>query len=496
MVPPTLLLVLLLCCIYLSSADLKIRPVKKDFAVISYLPDYRFYIEVDDLALHVTDIILFSVAPSSTGDLTYYLTPSNFRAAQHARRAKASYNPSSPRLRLLLTVGGAGRSQHFLSSSSDSAGRRKLVEALFSVCRRYELDGVDFDWEAPTSRHDMDAYQRLLSEASATFRPAGMLVTVALHPGQTLMEGGYGAVDRVHLMTYDMSYHGKNNGAGHHAAFDDVQLAAERIIEAGCPTEKLAIGIPFYGRGEGRQVGETKSFAEMVDGLELEETERRRKKAAAEAAAAAATTTTAKEEIDEKENTKQVLSSSEEEEAADKVSEKVSSLAPTASRSLSSSPDSASPSVVPAHGVPPPPLIERLPLDFRTRRTYDGGFLFDSQLDVQRKTELARTSGLSGVFFWEGGQDKLERHVSLAEQVALVANGTVTVSRVRVRDSETTTTTEGQTISIRERMRRQKEAEEARERASAKKLEDLRAAKIKVDKEEQERRKRILSREL
>ena len=50
----------------------------EDFTVISYLPEYRFYLNVDDIALHTTDLILFSVAPNSQGNLQYYLSGKHY----------------------------------------------------------------------------------------------------------------------------------------------------------------------------------------------------------------------------------------------------------------------------------------------------------------------------------------------------------------------------------------------------------------------------------
>ena len=125
--------------------------------------------------------------------------------------------------------------------ASDASYRRTVVSELKELCERYSLDGVDFDWEAPTTQEETAAYIRLLHETHSVFHNTGLLVTVALHPGQTLGMNGFHAVDRVHLMTYDMSM----NRRGNHAEFVEVKNAAEMLVVTGCPKEK--IGEYFYG---------------------------------------------------------------------------------------------------------------------------------------------------------------------------------------------------------------------------------------------------------
>jgi hypothetical protein len=50
---------------------------------------------------------------------------------------------------------------------------------------------------------------------------AGLIVTVAVHPGQILPKEVYGLIDRIHLMTYDMIFSQGGKGTDHHATFDN-----------------------------------------------------------------------------------------------------------------------------------------------------------------------------------------------------------------------------------------------------------------------------------
>jgi hypothetical protein len=80
---------------------------------------------------------------------------------------------------------------------------------------------------------------------------------VALHPGQVLAalpsgRPGYAAVDRVHLMTYDMvgpaSRTGTAAAQGHASAADAEAAARHQLEQSGLAAAKLVLGVPAYAR--------------------------------------------------------------------------------------------------------------------------------------------------------------------------------------------------------------------------------------------------------
>ena len=105
----------------------------------------------------------------------------------------------------------------------------------------------------------------------------GLLLTVALHPGQLLPAKICESVDRVHVMTYDMMNPSINNDANHrrkkhHASMHSVQEAITSFIQNGCPPSKLVMGIPAYGR-HGQRMGSVKTYSEIIDGIISDEKE-------------------------------------------------------------------------------------------------------------------------------------------------------------------------------------------------------------------------------
>ena len=219
--------------------------------IVAYLPEYRFEIShLDSVLASATDVVLFSIEPAPFGGEGGLLLTGRLDAKVAdivaARDRVARQGAASPRgARLLACVGGAGRSAGFKALVASKKARAGFVARLAAWLDAAGLDGADFDWEAPASeaelrgcvaaaaaaaarprsgmKHEAEPpflslslslrYVLLLAEARAALAPSGRLVSVALHPGQSLAAatpakgksrpagGAWRGVDRVHLMT-------------------------------------------------------------------------------------------------------------------------------------------------------------------------------------------------------------------------------------------------------------------------------------------------------
>lgn len=143
-----------------------------------------------------------------------------------------------------------------------SPSRLPIVAFVALLSKKEGLDGVDFDWEMPQNEKESKDYISLLVEASKALHDAGILVSVALHPFQIYPKYVFDAVDRVHLMTYDMA-----TGGTHHATPGKMEHAVQALLEGGCPSNKVVVGIPAYAR-HGQNPGMVKTFSECVDEME------------------------------------------------------------------------------------------------------------------------------------------------------------------------------------------------------------------------------------
>lgn len=229
-----------------------------------YLPDYRFYINVTATAAlsSMTDLILFSIQPnvdgSVLGETNCCLDGSHYEHVREAKLAKSD-------LKVFISIGGAGRSDAFSSITSDKSKRLKFIGELKELCQKQQFDGIDFDWEQPQTKTDAINYSQLLIEASTILHKQGILVSVALHPKQVLPEQVYTYIDRVNLMAYDMIQPRKNgNGYSHHSTYEDAIQAVTYLKKSGCPSYKIILGIPLYGRHI-QNPGMVKTVSELMD---------------------------------------------------------------------------------------------------------------------------------------------------------------------------------------------------------------------------------------
>ncbi len=241
------------------SASASLAEKRRALAVVAYVPEYRTGIDWDFVAERATDLVLFSVEPLPDGDVKPYFPIDDEGAdsaliqahrARNASRGMAHLPPAATDggVRLLLCVGGGGRSESFAAVAANPKTRAALVANLLHIVRTKQLQGVDFDWEVPMSRKQQADYALLLADAAAAFHAHNpqLLVTVAIHAWQDLGAASYAAVDRVHLMSYDAQ---GGNGKDGHATYAQAKTDAKRLASYGCPMSKIALGLPFYGRG-------------------------------------------------------------------------------------------------------------------------------------------------------------------------------------------------------------------------------------------------------
>ncbi len=222
----------------------------------------------------------------AAGKLTHvnyaFVDVRNGRLTEHAPPDAASLaaltglRKQSPRLRVLVSVGGWEGSRPFSQLARSAASRARFVASALAFLRRHDLDGLDVDWEYPglpgnDNPHgpaDREAFTALLADLRAGFDRDGaargrkLLLTIAAGAFPEYLEHVdlarvQASLDLVHLMAYDFRVPEGGDEAGHHANLrahpaDPRQLSAERTVReflaAGVPKEKLVLGVPFYGR--------------------------------------------------------------------------------------------------------------------------------------------------------------------------------------------------------------------------------------------------------
>jgi chitinase len=149
-------------------------------------------------------------------------------------------------VRVSLAVGGwnDGNDSAFESLAANAGTRTTFVNALMSVVRQYNLDGIDIDWEYPDPGASGNNYTALMGQLSTALHNEGKLLTAAV-----VSEGGtangvqpavFGYVDWLNIMAYD--------GGSPHANYDWSIAAANFWKSRGLPKAKTVLGVPFYSR--------------------------------------------------------------------------------------------------------------------------------------------------------------------------------------------------------------------------------------------------------
>jgi chitinase len=166
----------------------------------------------------------------------------------------------SPQLKVMLSIGGWG-SGRFSEMAATPENRKKFAEDCFRVVKDFKLDGIDIDWEYPTSNaakisyasDDTKNYTLMMQEIRSSIGKNKLLTLASVFDAKYIdFKSIAKIVDFVNIMAYDMA-----NPPYHHAGLFkskftsgmSVDEAVSAHVNAGMPIERLVLGIPFYGHG-------------------------------------------------------------------------------------------------------------------------------------------------------------------------------------------------------------------------------------------------------
>lgn len=166
----------------------------------------------------------------------------------------------NPDLNVMLSIGGWG-SGRFSEMAADKKLRRSFAADCRRVVEEFGLDGIDIDWEYPTSsaadisssEDDTRNFTRLMKDLRTELGP-GMLLTLASAASADYIDfrsiDPY--VDFVNIMAYDMATAPRHHSSLYESAFSGRMTSDKAVkahLDAGIPSSKLVLGMPFYGRG-------------------------------------------------------------------------------------------------------------------------------------------------------------------------------------------------------------------------------------------------------
>jgi GH18 family chitinase len=230
-------------------------PPSLGYYVVGYFPSYRALADVPDVKFKMTNVVVYAFYQvNSTGSLT---PPSSNTASLSAVAAKARAN--NARIFLGINDGSSNGTTNFKNMASTPTGRTNFIRDVMTLVRTQQLDGVDMDWEFPSTSDGTDVtFTALMKElADSLHRDARYYLSCAITAGK--YAGGYrdairnelfSVVDFFNIMAYDdfsttVPYR-------HHSDFALAQTCLQYwITTRGMPAAKAVLGVPAYGRPSG-----------------------------------------------------------------------------------------------------------------------------------------------------------------------------------------------------------------------------------------------------
>jgi chitinase len=206
---------------------------EKVFRIAGYLPEYRVDGITPEGVAGLTDLIVFSISPRANGSI-------DAAAWTKQKMEKVRKLAASSQARMLIAVGGWGRSAGFPGMAGNSRYRQRFVKELSAFCQTNGFQGVIYDWEFPRTPKEETSFDHLLRETRRLFVPKRRTVEIAVNPARPLPRDWTVKVDAVHVMSYD-------NGP-RHATYEQAVADLNKMALLGVPAEMQLLGLPFYGR--------------------------------------------------------------------------------------------------------------------------------------------------------------------------------------------------------------------------------------------------------
>ncbi|CAL9106231.1 unnamed protein product [Musa textilis] len=263
-----------------NTSNTKIDPIggrgclwsSRDSATIKagYWPTWTFSYSppssIVDLSYFTHVFYAFVQVDPTTSELV--ITPDDDRML---RNFAAAIHAHDPPVKALISIGGGGSHSAFAPLAADPAARSAFIHSTVAFAREYGLDGFDLDWEFPKDDKEMADLGELLlewraaveSEAAATGRPCLLLTSAVYFAPRFFLSSGRrsypidrmaAGLDWINAMCYDLHGSWDTSATGEHAALYDpssnvsTSYGLESWVAAGMPREKVAMGMPLYGK--------------------------------------------------------------------------------------------------------------------------------------------------------------------------------------------------------------------------------------------------------
>jgi hypothetical protein len=230
-------------------------PFPFGYYVVGYFPSYRNLAEVPDVKFRMTNVVVYAFyGVNTSGTLS---APSAPTASLPAVRDKARTN--NAKVFLGINDGSGDGKTNFKNMAATAAGRNNFVKDVMNTVRQNNVDGVDMDWEFPSTSDGTDGtFTLLMKELSDSLhRDARYYLSAAITAGKyagsirdAIRNEIFPYVDFFNVMAYD-----DFSTTVPYKQHSDYALAQTCLnywlTTRGMPAAKCVLGLPAYGRPSG-----------------------------------------------------------------------------------------------------------------------------------------------------------------------------------------------------------------------------------------------------
>jgi len=202
---------------------------------------------------YIDQLIYKLIRVKANGELE--LLPSTLADLKQLLHDKKGYN----HVKLLMGIGGAKKnSAHFSVMAANPIARSHFVRNITEFCQKYQLNGVDIDWEYPESHQEQANALLLFKELQQAFKQKGLFLTAAItySPEQVhFAKQVEPYVNQINLMVYEPI-------EGLTTFQQQIDFAVKLIDKVTLNNEKLVVGLPFYGKNV--STGKTMPYNKII----------------------------------------------------------------------------------------------------------------------------------------------------------------------------------------------------------------------------------------
>lgn len=235
--------------IYLLLLLTNLAFAQKDFKVIAYCVPRS---AIDQIPFDKLTHINFSFAiPAKSGDTLETLKNQDY-LRELVQKAHAN------QVKVFISVGGwgigdgGGEDGRFHRMAETSQGIKSFVKSTMALVNKFDLDGVDLDWEYPDPDHrSADDFVILSKELYQELHAQNKELTAAVvssgKQAYGIKEEAYAYMDWLNLMVYDGDYGPQE--IKHHSPYSMALKCLDFWLnERNLPAQKCVLGLPFYAK--------------------------------------------------------------------------------------------------------------------------------------------------------------------------------------------------------------------------------------------------------